>query len=79
MTTDSDEAVEAQGFLASKFGKTLMVILSVILIFAGPTYIVYGLYVILGLSLVPSFVVGFVLFAVGIVMMWYLVKQKIVS
>jgi hypothetical protein len=74
-----NESMEGHGFLESKMGKTIMVILSVFLIFAGPTYIVYGLSVVLGLNLTASFAVGLVLFIVGIILMWQLVKRKIVT
>ena len=66
-------------FIASKFGKVLLTIVSVVLIFAGPTYVIYGLAVILKLDLAASFVVGFVLFVVGLVMMRYLVQKKIIT
>jgi hypothetical protein len=74
-----NESMEGHGFIESKMGKTIMVILSVFLIFAGPTYIVYGLSVVLGLNLMASFAVGLVLFIVGIILMWQLVKRKIVT
>ncbi|MCW4018629.1 MAG: hypothetical protein NWF00_08150 [Candidatus Bathyarchaeota archaeon] len=66
-------------FLNSKIGKLLLTIVSVFLIFAGPTYVVYGLAVIINVDLAVSFVVGFVLFAIGLVMMRYLVKNKVVT
>jgi len=52
--------------------------LSVFLIFAGPTYVIYGLAVLLKVNVVASFGTGFVLFVVGLVLMRYLVQKKIV-
>jgi len=65
--------------MESKFGKTLMVIVSMILVFAGPTYIVYALAGVLHVNLMASLAVGFALFAVGMVMVFYLVHKKIIS
>jgi hypothetical protein len=79
MTENKDTNIEAQGFLDSKIGKTIMVVLAVFLIFAGPTYIIYGLAVMLKVGYLASFSVGFVLFVVGLVLMWYLAKKKIIS
>jgi hypothetical protein len=66
-------------FMSSKFGKVFLTIVSVFLVFAGPTYIVYGLGIVLKVDLAASFAVGFVLFIVGLVMMRYLVQKKIIS
>jgi len=77
--TQNENTVESTGFLDSKFGKTLMIILSVILIFAGPTYIIYGLAVVLGVNLMASFIVGLSLLIVGLIMMMYLVRKKIIT
>jgi hypothetical protein len=66
-------------FIESKFGKVFLTIISVILIFAGPTYIIYGLAVIIKVDLAASFAVGFVLFIIGLVMMRYLVQKKIIT
>lgn len=73
------ENEEKIGFINSKFGKTLLTIISVFLIFAGPTYIIYGLAVVLNINLVASFAVGLVLFIIGLVMMRFLVQKKIIS
>jgi hypothetical protein len=74
-----NQSSETVGFMESKFGKTLMVIVSMILVFAGPTYIVYGLAGVLHVNLMASLAVGFALFAVGMVMVFYLVRKKIIS
>ncbi len=79
MTENEETQDIGNGFLNSKFGRTLLVLLSVILIFAGPTYVVYGLGVLLNVNLWASFAVGLVLLIVGLVMMRYLVKKDIIS
>ncbi len=78
--TENDETVSTEsGIFASKFWRVLLVIVSVFLIFAGPTYVIYGLTVLLNASIWASFVVGFVLLVVGLVLMRYLFSKKIVS
>jgi hypothetical protein len=66
-------------FTTSKFGKVLLTIITVALVFAGPTYIIYGLNVALNINLAASVAVGLVLFIIGIVMMRYLVQKKIIT
>jgi hypothetical protein len=78
MTENQENQTIDTGFLNSKFGRTLLTIISVVLIFAGPTYVIYGLAVILKMNLVASFAVGFVLLIIGLVMMRYLAKKNIV-
>ena len=79
MTENEEIKTVDNSFVNSKFGKVLLTILSVFLIFAGPTYIIYGLAVIIKVNLAASFAVGFVLFIVGLIMMRYLVQKKIIS
>lgn len=68
---------ETQTLLSSKFWRTLLTLVSVILIFAGPTYGIYALAVLLKVNLAASAATGFVLFLVGITLMWYLLKNKV--
>jgi hypothetical protein len=79
MTENEEKETVGNDFLSSKFWRVLLVIISVIMIFAGPTYVIYGLVVLLGVNLAASFVTGFILFAVGLVLMWYLVRKKVIS
>jgi len=79
MTENEEIKTVDNSFVNSKFGKVLLTIVSVFLIFAGPTYIIYGLAVIIKVNLAASFAVGFVLFIVGLVMMRYLVQKKIIT
>ena len=79
MTENEEKETVGNGFMSSKFWRILLVIISVILIFAGPTYVIYGLAVLLRVNLAASFVMGFILFAIGLVLMWYLVRKKVIS
>ncbi len=68
-----------QGFIESKFGKVFLTILSVFLIFAGPTYIVYGLNILLKIDFFVSTGTGFALLVVGLVVAGYLYRNKVFS
>jgi len=64
--------------LESKFWRTTLLIVSVVLIFAGPTYVPYVLNGILNLDYIASIVTGIVLLTVGLLMMWYLIRKKVI-
>ena len=63
----------------SKFMRVFLILLSVFLIFAGPTYISYVLFDALKVNYVASVVSGFALFIVGLLLMLYLVRKKIIT
>ena len=65
--------------LSSKFWKTLLTVLAAFLTFAGPTYVVYMLINILKVEYFLSMVSGIVLFIIGLVLIWYLIKNKVIS
>ena len=65
--------------LNSKFMRVFLILLSVFLIFAGPTYISYVLFDALKVNYVASVVSGFALFIVGLLLMLYLVRKKIIT
>jgi len=65
--------------LSSKFWKTLLTVLAAFLTFAGPTYMVYALRTILKIDYFVSMISGIVLFVAGLVLVWFLIKKKIVS
>jgi len=65
--------------LSSRFWKTFLLVLATFLTFAGPTYIVYVLLNILKIDYVVSMASGFVLFIAGLVLLWYLIKNKVIS
>jgi hypothetical protein len=62
----------------SRFMKTTLVIVAVLLIFAGPTYVPFVLSNILSLNYVASVLVGLALLIVGLVLLWFLVRKKII-
>jgi len=65
--------------VSSKFWRVLLMIAAVFLIFAGPTYISYLLFNILNVNYVASVVSGFALFIVGLLLMWFLIRKKIIT
>ena len=79
MTENEEIKTTDNSFISSKFGKVLMTIVAVVLVFAGPTYFIYVLAVVAKVDLAASFLVGFILFIVGLFMMRYLVQKKIIS
>ncbi len=77
---ENDESNNVGKFdVSSKFWRVLLVIVAVFLIFAGPTYISYLLFNILNVNYVASIVSGFTLFIVGLFLMWFLIRKKIVT
>ncbi len=79
MTENGQKQTTISGLMSSKFWRTLLTLVSVLLVFVGPTYGIYALAVLLNVNLVASFVTGFVLFAAGIVLIWYLLKNKVIE
>jgi hypothetical protein len=65
--------------LNSKFMKVLLIIVSVFLIFAGPTYVSYVLVDVLNVNYLASVVSGFALFIAGLLLMGFLIRKKIVT
>jgi len=77
---ENDESNNVGRFdVSSKFWRVLLVIVAVFLIFAGPTYISYLLFKILNVNYVASIVSGFALFIVGLLLMWFLIRKKIIT
>ena len=74
---ESEENVEVGEM--SKFNKIALTIIAAVLIFVGPTYIPAALSDTLHVDYVISIVVGAVLFVLGLVMIVYLVRKKVVS
>jgi hypothetical protein len=64
---------------SSRFWKTFLVILAAFLTFVGPTYMVYLFLNVLDLYYAVSMISGFILFLAGLVLMWYLIKRKVIS
>ena len=65
--------------VSSKFWRVFLVIAAVFLIFAGPTYFSYLLFDVLDVNYVVSIVSGFVLFIVGLLLMGFLIRKKIIT
>ncbi|HUT16857.1 MAG TPA: hypothetical protein VMW84_00995 [Acidobacteriota bacterium] len=77
---ENDESNNVGRFdVSSKFWRVFLVIVAVFLIFAGPTYISYLLFNILNVNYVASIVSGFALFIAGLLLMWFLIRKKIVT
>ena len=77
---ENDENNNIGGFdVSSKFWRVFLVIAAVFLIFAGPTYFSYLLFDVLDVNYVVSIVSGFVLFIVGLLLMGFLIRKKIIT
>lgn len=76
--TENNENVQDSG-LDSKFMKVVLTVVAVFLIFVGPTYIPYLLSDILKVDYIASIVVGGLLFIVGLVMLVYLIRKKVIE
>ena len=76
--TENNENVQVSG-LDSKFMKLVLTVDAVFLIFVGPTYIPYLLSDILKVDYIASIVVGGLLFIVGLVMLVYLIRKKVIE
>ena len=65
--------------LSSKFMKVFLVIVASFLVFVGPTYVPYVLVNVLNVNYVASIVFGFALLIIGLALMWYLIRKKIIE
>ena len=75
--TENDQELPTTG-IYSKFGRISLVVISMLLIFAGPTYVPY-LMTKVNIDYVASIGVGAVLFIVGIVLMLFLDQKKVLK
>lgn len=75
--TEDNENVEVSG-IESKFTKIALTIVAVLMIFVGPTYIPYVLANV-GVDYFASIGLGAVLFIVGLVMLIYLIRKKVIT
>ncbi|TFH23692.1 hypothetical protein E4G67_02795 [Candidatus Bathyarchaeota archaeon] len=76
--TENSENEKVSG-LDSKFMKIVLTVVTVLLIFVGPTYIPYLLSDVLKVDYIASIVVGALLFVVGLVMLVYLIRKKVIE
>ncbi len=63
----------------SKFMRSALIILSVLLIFIGPTYIPYLMSDIAGINYYVSVTFGGVLLVVGVLLMFFLIRKKVIT
>ena len=63
----------------SKFWRITLVIVSMLLIFVGPTYVPYLLADILKRGYFASIGIGFVLFVIGMGFMLFLIRKKLIT
>jgi hypothetical protein len=70
--------VEQVSGIESKFTKIALTIISVLLIFIGPTYIPY-LLTSAGVEYFASIGLGLALFIVGLILLIYLIRKKVIT
>ena len=76
--TKDEENVSVTG-IYSKFWRITLVIVSMILIFAGPTYVPYAMSDVLNMGYLTSIGVGFALFVAGMLLMLFLIRKKLIT
>ncbi len=76
--TENSEPLEVTG-IESKFTKVTLTVIAVLLVFAGPTYIPYLLSDVLHADYFAAIGIGLVLFIVGLVMIVYLIRKKVIA
>jgi len=65
--------------VGDKAKRVLLILVAVLLVFVGPTYVPYVFVDILKVNYFVSIAVGFVLFAVGLGLVWYLIRKKVIQ
>jgi hypothetical protein len=74
------ENIEVEvGGIESKFTRIALTIVSVFLIFVGPTYVPYLLSDVLKLNYYTSIGIGLVLFIFGLVLLIFLIRKKAIT
>ena len=76
--TENEENVNVTG-IYSKFWRITLVVLSMLLIFVGPTYGTYAMVKLLKIPYFASIGAGIILFAVGMVLMLFLIRKKLIT
>ena len=79
MKVNSEDKSVGMFDLSSKFMKVFLVIVAAFLVFVGPTYVPYVLVNVLNINYIASIVFGFVLLIIGLALMWYLIRKKIIE
>jgi hypothetical protein len=75
--TKDNESVEVESI--SKFNKITLTIVAAVLIFVGPTYVPAVLSDTLKMDYVISVVIGAVLFILGLAVLIYLIRRRVVT
>ncbi len=78
MTNINDEIEQVSG-IESKSTRIALTVVAVLLLFAGPTYIPYVMADFLKINYFAAIGMGAVLFIVGLVMLVYLVRKKVIT
>ena len=76
--TENNENLQDNG-IDSKFMKVTLTVVAVFLIFVGPTYVPYLMADILKVDYIASIAVGAVLLLVGLAMLVYLIRKKVIQ
>ncbi|MGA3291091.1 MAG: hypothetical protein ABSD42_12735 [Candidatus Bathyarchaeia archaeon] len=76
--TENEENVNVKG-IYSKFWRITLVVIAMLLIFAGPTYVPYAMSKVHRIGYFTSIGTGFILFIVGMVFMLFLIRKKIIT
>lgn len=75
----TQNSLDKVGGLDSKFVKIALTLVSMVLLFAGPTYVPLLLAKVIGVEYFASIGLGAGLFVVGLVLLVYLIRKKIVE
>ena len=67
------------GGLDSKLVKIALTLISMVLLFAGPTYVPFLLAQVIGVEYFVSLGFGLSLFIVGFVLLYYLIRKRVVE
>jgi hypothetical protein len=73
-----EKTPESKSFTSSKYVKMLLVILMGFLLIGGP-YVVYIIYSVLEMRFLYAAVAGAASVVLGLVLMWYLIRVKIIT
>ncbi|HYA78605.1 MAG TPA: hypothetical protein VEF91_07820 [Verrucomicrobiae bacterium] len=76
--TENEEYENVTG-IYSKFWRITLVVVSMLLIFVGPTYGVYAMVKILKIHYFVSIGAGIILFILGMVLMLFLIRKKLIT
>jgi hypothetical protein len=79
MKTNSESTSVGMFDLNSKFMRAFLILVAAFLVFAGPTYVPFVLAEVLKVNQAASMVFGFVLLIIGLALMVYLIRKKIIE